>query len=113
MRAGVPDYSDGVYADRDKFFNAIVHERQVELFAENQRFFDLRRWKIAEKHEAEQIYGCNTLMDKRNALQFYNPVRVPKLQTSFSRTQYFWPVSWEELRRNKNLTQAPGWRDYE
>ena len=113
MRAGVPDYSDGVYADRDKFFNAIVHERQVELFAENQRFFDLRRWKIAEKHEAEQIYGCNTLMDKRNALQFYNPVRVPKLQTSFSRRQYFWPISWEELRRNKNLTQAPGWRDYE
>lgn len=113
MRAGVPDYKDEVYADRDQFFNAIVHERQVELFAENQRYFDIRRWKIAEEHESEQIYGCNTLMDKRNALEFYNPVRVPKLQTSFSRKQYFWPVSWDELRRNKNLTQAPGWRDYE
>lgn len=113
MRAGVPDYTDDVYADRDQFFNAIVHERQIEFFAENQRYFDLRRWKIAEEHEAEQIYGCNTLMDRRNALQFYNPVRVPKLQTSFSRRQYFWPVSWDELRRNKNLTQAPGWKDYE
>lgn len=113
MRAGVPDYTDEVYADRDQFFNAIVHERQIEFFAENQRYFDLRRWKIAEEHEAEQIYGCNTLMDRRNALQFYNPVRVPKLQTSFSRRQYFWPVSWDELRRNKNLTQAPGWKDYE
>ena len=113
MRAGVPDYTDEVYADRDKFFNAIVHERQIEFFAENQRYFDLRRWKIAEEHEAEQIYGCNTPMDRRNALQFYNPVRVPKLQTSFSRRQYFWPVSWDELRRNKNLTQAPGWKDYE
>ena len=113
MRAGVPDYTDEVYADRDQFFNAIVHERQIEFFAENQRYFDLRRWKIAEEHEAEQIYGCNTLMDRRNALQFYNPVRVPKLQTSFSRRQYFWSVSWDELRRNKNLTQAPGWKDYE
>lgn len=113
MRAGVPDYTDEVYADRDQFFNAIVHERQIEFFAENQRYFDLRRWKIAEEHEAEQIYGCNTLMDRRNALQFYNPVRVPKLQSSFSRRQYFWPVSWDELRRNKNLTQAPGWKDYE
>ena len=56
MRAGVPDYKDEVYADRDQFFNAIVHERQVELFAENQRYFDLRRWKIAEEHESEQIY---------------------------------------------------------
>lgn len=113
MRAGVPDYTDEVYADRDQFFNAIVHERQIELFAENQRYFDVRRWKIAEENEAEQIYGCNTLMDRLHALEFYNPVRVPKLQTSFSRKQYFWPVSWDELKRNKNLTQAPGWRDYE
>lgn len=113
MRAGVPDYSEEVYASKEKFFNAIVHERQIELFAENQRYFDLRRWKIAEKHESEQIYGCNTLMTKNNALEFYNPVRVPKLQTSFSRKQYFWPLAHDELKRDKNLTQAPGWKDYD
>lgn len=113
MRAGVPDYSDAVYNDRQKFFEAIVHERQIEFFSENQRYYDLRRWKIAEEHEGEQIYGCNTLMNEEHRDGFYMPVRVANLQTSFSRKQYFWPIHYDELKRNKNLTQAPGWHDYD
>ncbi|UEA63967.1 RagB/SusD family nutrient uptake outer membrane protein [Hoylesella buccalis] len=113
MRAGVPDYSEQTYASRDAFFKAIVHERQVELFNENQRFFDLRRWKIAEENEAEQVYGCNTNMSKEYRTQFYVPVRVPNLQTSFSRKQYFWPITYTELKRNRNMTQAPGWENYD
>jgi len=73
----------------------------------------LRRWKIVEEHEGEQIYGCNTLMDKANRDMFYVPVRVSDLQSSFSRKQYFWPVSYDELKRNKNLSQAPGWQYYD
>lgn len=113
MRAGVPDYSDAEYSDPQKFFERIVHERQIEFFSENQRYYDLRRWKIAEEHEGEQIYGCNTLMNEEYRDMFYMPVRVPNLQTSFSRKQYFWPISFDELKRNKNLTQAPGWHDYD
>lgn len=113
MRAGVPDYPDEVYNDSKKFFEYMVRERQVEFFAENQRFFDLRRWKIAEEHESEQIYGCNTLMSKDYRDGFHMPVRVANLQTSFSRKQYFWPVYYDELKRNKNLVQAPGWQDYD
>ena len=113
MRAGVPDYEDDVYADKDKFFKAIVHERQLELFGENNRYYDVRRWKIAPEVESAQIYGCNTLMTEQQRDLFYQPVRVPKLQTSFSRRQYFWPISYEELKRNKNMTQAPGWLDYD
>ena len=113
MRAGVPDYEDAVYNDPELFFEKIVHERQVEFFAENQRYFDLRRWKIAPEHEGEQIYGCNTLMDEAHRDGFYMPVRVANLQTSFSRKQYFWPIHYDELKRNQNLTQAPGWQDYD
>ena len=113
MRAGVPDYSDDVYANQKKFFEAIVHERQIEFFGENQRYFDIRRWKIAPENESEQIYGCNTLMNKEHAHEFYQKVRVPNLQTSFSRKQYFWPITYDELKRNKNMTQAPGWQDYD
>ena len=112
MRAGVPDFSADVYNDRQKFFEAIVHERQIEFFGESQRYYDLRRWKIAEENEGEQIYGCNTLMNEDYRDAFYLPVRVADLQTSFSRKQYFWPVSYDELKRNKNLSQAPGWQDY-
>lgn len=113
MRAGVPDYSDEVYENPKKFFEKIVHERQIEFFAETQRYYDLRRWKIVEEHEGEQIYGCNTLMNEEYKDMFYLPVRVAELQTSFSRKQYFWPISFDELKRNNNLSQAPGWQNYD
>ncbi len=113
MRAGVPDYDDAVYQDPKQFFEKIVHERQIEFFCENQRYYDLRRWKIVEEHEGEQIYGCNTLMNEEYRDGFHMPVRVPNLQTSFSRKQYFWPIHYDELKRNKNLTQAPGWQYYD
>ncbi|MDD3036880.1 RagB/SusD family nutrient uptake outer membrane protein [Bacteroides sp.] len=113
MRAGVPDYEDDVYRDSQKFFEKIVHERQIEFFAESQRYYDLRRWKIAPEHEGGQIFGCNVMMDTENREAFYTPVRVTGVQTAFSRKQYFWPMSYDELKRNKNMTQAPGWQDYD
>ena len=113
MRAGVPDYPDEVYNDRDLFFERLVHERQVEFMGENQRYYDLRRWKIAEENEGAQIFGCNTMMTSDNREEFYNVVRVPNLQTTFARKMYFWPVSYDELKRNKNMTQAPGWQYYD
>ena len=113
MRAGVPDYDAAVYADPTRFFEAIVHERQVEFFNENQRFYDLRRWKLAEKYEAAPIMGCNTFMDRNNRSAFYNVVRVPDMQNTFTRKMYFWPIQYDELKRNMNMTQAPGWKDYD
>lgn len=113
MRAGVPDFPDAIYNNRSLFFTKIVHERQVEFFNESQRYYDVRRWKIAPEHEGAQIYGCNVMMDEANREAFYNPVRVSGVQTAFSRKQYFWPVNYDELKRNKNMTQAPGWQDYD
>lgn len=113
MRAGIPDYDGATYADQDQFRKKIKNERQVEFFAENHRYYDIRRWKDAPKEEGEPIYGCNTLMDKEHAEDFYVPVQIPDLLTAFSRKMYFWPILKDELQRNKNLTQAPGWQDFE
>ena len=35
----------------------IYHERFIELAFEGHRFFDVRRWKIAEKTEIMSYYG--------------------------------------------------------
>ena len=40
---------------------------------------------------------------------FHTPVVVPSLPTTFSRKMYFWPISHDELKKNKRLTQNPGW----
>ena len=41
--------------------------------------------------------------------QFYTPIEIADLPTAFSRKLYFWPISHDELKRNKRLTQNPGW----
>ena len=113
IRAGVPDFADEVYFDQDEFRTKLKHERQIELFAENQRYYDLRRWKDAPTEQIKQVYGCNTLMPREQADLFHTQVEVPSLRSTFSRKMYFWPISHDELKKNYRLTQAPGWTSYE
>ena len=111
-RAGVPDYDlETVYKSQDEFRKKMKKERQIELMAEGQRYFDLRRWKDAEVEESKKNYGCNFYMSdsKDQKEQFYTPIEITDLPTAFSRKLYFWPISHEELKRNKRLTQNPGW----
>ncbi|WEK34998.1 MAG: RagB/SusD family nutrient uptake outer membrane protein [Candidatus Pseudobacter hemicellulosilyticus] len=113
IRGGIPDLDLSVYGSRDELRNKIKRERQVEFLGENQRYYDLRRWKDAPVDEAEQIYGFNTFMTKDLATLFYTPIRVPLLQTTFSKKMYFWPIDWDELKKNKRLNQSPGWPSFD
>lgn len=109
IRAGVPDYSEDVYADANQFRVKLKRERQIELFAEGHRYFDLRRWLDAEIEEPVDVYGCNIYASKDMADFFHDPVRVPSIAPIFSLKMWFWPIHHTELRRNIELTQNPGW----
>lgn len=117
LRAGLPNYDDldngDPYNDCSELREAIKHERQVEFLGENQRYYDLRRWKDAPKEESEMIYGCNTTVPKEYREYFYEQVVVPSTQTSWSKKKYFWPIAYPELQKNARLTQAPGWPSFD
>ena len=113
IRAGVPDYIDDVYDNQDLFRIKLKRERQIELFAEGHRYFDLRRWMDAPVEEAAQVYGCNAFATKVMPEAFHTPTVCPSLPTIFARKMWFMPIHHEELKRNVELTQNPGWTNPE
>ena len=43
---------------------------------------------------------------------FHKVVPIYDLPTVFSDKMYFWPISTDEIKRNKNLVQNPGWHTF-
>ena len=112
IRGGVPDYGNEVYGSTELLRKAIKRERQIELFAEGQRYFDLRRWKDAPVEEATAVTGCNMNMTESQRDLFNTPVPIPSMPTIFVDKMYLWPISHSELRKNRKLTQNPGWTTF-
>ncbi len=109
IRAGLPDYKTDVYGNADSFRESLKRERQIELFAEGQRYFDLRRWMDAPVEEAVPVYGCNILATRDMKDQFHTPTICTSLPTIFADKMWLWPINHTELKHNENLIQNPGW----
>lgn len=109
-RAGIPNLENlnlGIVGNKDLQRAAIQRESRIELCTEGQRYFDTRRWMIAEKPEGRQggdFYGMDMNGD---ANTFY--IRT-KFQTRFfERKLYLYPIPYDEMQKSKNLVQNPGW----
>ncbi|WP_262915165.1 RagB/SusD family nutrient uptake outer membrane protein [Niabella ginsengisoli] len=85
--------------------NIIKRERTIELAFEGKRFWDLRRWKDARAELNELILGWD--IGQRDPAPFYRPITL--YNRTFTERDYFWPISIEELTRNRELKQNLGW----
>ncbi|ATL46980.1 RagB/SusD family nutrient uptake outer membrane protein [Chitinophaga caeni] len=105
-RAGLPGVAAGL--SQTEMRNKIHHERRVELCLENMRYFDTRRWKIAEQTDGGPFYGMNVDAGTRvTDLAFYQ--RTVFERRVFLKAYYFFPIPQSELDRDRNLVQNPGW----
>lgn len=83
IRAGLHDYTATEYADASLFRAKLKRERQIEFFAENQRYFDLRRWMDAPEEESLPVYGFNVLLGENKRDDFHRPIVIQDFVCSF------------------------------
>ena len=110
IRAGLPDYADNIYTSQDELRAKIKRERMIEFMGEGKRYFDLRRWMDAPVEENKRVYGLNVFQTAQNRDEFMQVIPVYNLSATFTDKMYFWPISFTDLKRNKNLVQNPGWK---
>ena len=105
-RGNLPALTGDKTANPTSFFNAIEQERIVELFAEGQRGFDLRRWRALERVWGPPNGDGKWRIDTQGA----NVTRYFQNTSERSYQQcYIFKIPQSERDRNPNLTQNTPW----
>lgn len=129
-RAGIPAYGNKGGVDtnglayieypvtKDEVDNRIRRERLIELSYEHNRYYDVRRWKVADMAvgdnwiypsyhlggEGGAIHGMNTKADVPGFFE-----KVVTETRVFNKRHYFYPIPDAEIRRNTKMVQNLGW----
>jgi starch-binding outer membrane protein, SusD/RagB family len=106
-RAGLNPYTLDHSISKDSLRTIIHNERRKEFAFEEQRYWDIRRWKIAGKvYNSAPLHGISITPTINGLL--YNI--VPVLQSSFDESKmYFYPIPNTEVVTNAKMRQNPGW----
>lgn len=105
QRAGMPALPSGL--SQADMRQRIRNERRIELAFENHRFWDVRRWKIAENTE-RTIWGLQAVKDDTAPGGFrYERFKVE--ERPWRNAMYVIPITVDETLRNPNLVQNQGW----
>lgn len=104
-RSGMPNLPMGL--SKEAFRTRLRNERSIELAYEDHRFWDIRRWLIAEEEGAMKgpIYGLK--ITKLTATTFRYVPYVIETRT-FNKNMYLHPFDLNEVLKG-NLVQNPGW----
>lgn len=111
-RAGLPGvdeawskYSDnpGYPSTKDGLRDIVRHERMNEFYFEGHMFFDIRRWKIAEKYTGMPDRGLDMTA---STVDNFKPIEL-NLERSFHKGQYLMPIRQTETNKAPQVVQNP------
>jgi hypothetical protein len=106
QRAGLDPYTLDHSISKDSLRTIIRNERRKELAFEEQRFWDIRRWKIAGEVYNKGLHGISITKTADGLL--YNV--MPALNSAFDESKmYFYPIPNTEMVSNSKMRQNPGW----
>jgi hypothetical protein len=107
-RSGMPDLPTGL--TMDEFRKRVRKEWSVEFFCENFRFWNIKRWMIAEDPGimSGPMYGLKITKGVAGPPQEYSYERIVFETRVWNRYYYLFPFWTQELNKGY-LVQNPGW----
>jgi hypothetical protein len=103
-RAGMPDLPAGL--TKDEMRERIHNERRIELAYEEHRYFDVRRWMIADDVENEPAGGISITKNPDNSLTYTSKIALTG--KTFLPQHYWFPIPIEEINAtNSEIEQNP------
>lgn len=108
-RAGLPGVTLAEAGDREKMRQLIRRERQIEFAWEGLRYFDVRRWKIANEEENGNLTGMAVYESEEKYYRVVQVKEVPYAYKNFTMRKNFWPIPHTEITKDNNIVQNPGW----
>ena len=124
-RVGMPPITSSDFGSKSEFMTHVREEREVELAYEGHRYFDVRRWKMGPegymdahgieatgilRGDPDQYSGMTLgeLVASDDAYDYYFKV-INLQERDWKDKNYFLPFPNEEIDRNPNLVQNPGY----
>lgn len=111
-RAGIPALTAADCSGDMTIRDWVRAERRNELFQEGHRYYDLRRWVIADKYLAAGVReGLDSFVSKivdPSLEQFNTRVKVDG-DYMWENRLYLLPVDAQEIYKNIHMVQAPGY----
>jgi hypothetical protein len=108
QRAGLNPYALPSGLSQEDMRQRIRHERRVEMAFEEQRFWDIRRWQIADSVLNGSLHGMQITLGAGGAFTYKV---VPSDNVSFDPSKmYLYPIPFQEMVSNPNMVQNPNWQ---
>jgi len=104
-RAGIPALSTLT-------IEKIRNERKVELAFEGHRYWDLRRWRIAQEYLSKDMRGLRYVLDfktKKYELSIREKVDGTVRSPIFESFNYYFPITLTRTANNPSLVENPGY----
>jgi hypothetical protein len=103
-RVGMPNLPLGL--NQTDMRTRIRHERRVEMAFEEQRFWDIRRWKIAGDVLNGTLHGIEGTLTGTTVV--YQIVDVVPVKFNINK-MFLYPIPFNEVVSNPSMTQNPNW----
>jgi len=109
-RAKIEAGTNGLYGlkqgmNKEEMRTVIQNERRIEMAFEEQRYWDIRRWRLAEEIFKKPLQGLSIVKDG-TTLNF-NIINVAT--TNFETKRYLYPIPYSEVVKNGKMIQNPNW----